>query len=139
MEASQHIPHRPRLVTWLGLGVLTLAVIYLWRLILGLNLPPLPFTVPTWYIPLTGGLWGIVALVDAAALFRGAPWAPGMTRIGTATYLVWYWLDRVLLVQSEYHRSTWPLALAISLSALVAVTWTLNHPTVRNHFEERAT
>lgn len=138
MQVIRQTPHRPRLVNWLGLGVLVFSAIYLTRLILGLNLPALPFAVPAWYIPVTGGLWGIGALVDAIALFCRMPWAPRVTRIGTGVYLAWFWLDRVLLVQSKYHRSTWPLALVASLLALGAVTWTLNHPTVRDFFEEKA-
>jgi hypothetical protein len=61
-----------------------------------------------------------------------------LTRIGTGAYLAWHWLDRLLLYQSEYHRSTWPLGLLASLVGLAAVLWTLKQPTVRNYFEEKA-
>ncbi len=127
---------RPRYVTWLSLGVLTFSGYYLTRLLLGLDLPDIPLTVPQWYLPLTGAVWGAIGLTAAYGLFRGHSWAPTLARWGTLAFALWYWSDRLFLARSRYLDITWPLALAITLLTLLGLFWLLSRPAARRFFGE---
>lgn len=127
---------RPRFVTWLSVGVLTLAAVYLTRLGASLSAPVLPLTVPLLYLSLTGGVWGGVGLVLAFGLWTGRPWAPGWTRWTGVAFALWFWADRLLWMQSEFARNTLPLTAAATALALAVVWWGLRRPGTRPHFQE---
>ena len=128
---------RPRLLFWLGLGVVGFTLSYLIRLVLSFVPPDLPLSVPPWYLPLTGAIWCAAGSATAYGLFRGLSWAPGLTRWGSVVYVAWYWLDRIFLAVSDYLRLTWPMALVISLLAIVCIFWVFSRPAVRGHFGEK--
>jgi len=125
---------RPRLVTWLSLGVLSLSVLFLARLVLGLRLPDLHYTVPRWYIPLSGGVWGALALGTALGLLTGRPWASPTARFGAILFAAWYWADRLLFVHTEYARRSLPAAAALTLAGLGFTFWALTRPHARTYF-----
>ncbi|MGH2607278.1 MAG: hypothetical protein ACRDG5_11870 [Anaerolineales bacterium] len=127
---------RPPFVTWLTVGVLTLAAVYLTRLGASLSAPVLPLTVPPIYLSLTGGLWGGVGLVAAFGLWTGRPWAPAWTRWTAVALAVWFWADRLLWAQSEFARLTRPLAAAMTALILAVVWWGLARPGIRHFFQE---
>ncbi|MFP3853835.1 MAG: hypothetical protein ACLFWD_06025 [Anaerolineales bacterium] len=129
-------PKRPKLVTALSLGVLILATLQLARFALSLSLPPLPLSIPPIYLTLTGGLWGLGSLVAVWGLFTGRPWAPGYTRWGMAAYTLWYWVDRLLFVQSAYARETIPASIGITIILLAAGYGTLHISKVREYYGE---
>ncbi len=138
-EGGRGERRRPRLVTWLSLGVLIFSAIHLIRMALGLRLPPdLPLTVPPAYIALNGGLWGLAGLAATYGLWRGRDWAIHLTRWGGLLYTVWYWLDRSLLARSDYARLTWPLGAVLTAFALGALLWALSRAHVRRYFRENA-
>lgn len=127
---------RPKIVTLVTLGVLTLATLHLARFALGVSLPDLPLTVPAFYIPFTGALWGAGALLVGVALFSGRRWAPAAARWGGLAYALWFWTDRLLLVETDYARRTRPASLALTAVALVGLWWILRWPQVRTYFRE---
>ena len=127
---------RPRIVTWLAVGVLILAALQFARLALGLGLPALPLSIPRWYIPLLSAVWGLSAALAAYGLLRGHSWAYTLTCWGSVALAAWYWLDRLWLVRSDYARRTWPIGLVFTLIALGAVFWALSRPVTRKFFRE---
>lgn len=129
-------PRRPPFVTWLTMGVLTLAAVYLTRLGASFSAPALPLTVPLVYLSLTGGLWGGLGLVAAFGLWTGRSWAPAWTRWTAAAFAAWYWADRLVWVPSEFSRHTRPLAAATTVLALALVGWGLSRPGIRRFFQE---
>ncbi len=114
--------------------MLSLSVLYLARLILGLRLPDLPYTVPRAYIALSGGAWGAIGCAMTIGLFLGLSWASRFTRLGAVLFAAWYWLDRVLFVHTEYARRSWPAAAALTLVAVGFTFWALSRPHIRTYF-----
>lgn len=114
--------------------MLSLSVLYVARLLLGLRLPDLPYTVPRAYIALSGGAWGAIGCAGTIGLFRGLPWAPRLTRVGAVLFAAWYWLDRVLFVHTEYALRSWPGAAVLTLAAVGFTFWALSRPHVRHYF-----
>ncbi|MGD8814693.1 MAG: hypothetical protein PVI78_09485 [Anaerolineales bacterium] len=128
---------RPSLLFWFSLGVLGFSIYYLVRLALSFVQLNLPLSVPVWYLPLTGAIWGAAGAVAAYGLLRGQAWALRLMRGGTVAFVLWYWLDRIFLACSDYLRLTWPLALIITLLAVLSIFWILSRPVIQEYFGER--
>jgi hypothetical protein len=127
---------RPTAVTWLSLGLLALGLVYLMRMAGGLTAPDLPLSVPRWYLPLTGAVWGIGWSVCAAACFTGRRWAPRMITVIGVAFLAWYWLDRLAFVRSEYAVRTMPFSMGLTALGTVLVIAVLRQPAVRGYFRK---
>jgi hypothetical protein len=127
---------RPWLITCVSLGLLAFSVIFLLRLAEGLQTIPLPTVVPQWYFPLTGAIWGLGSLTAAVGLFLGRTWARPATLWGAGAFVVWYWADRLLLVQIDYAKRTWPAAAVLTLFAMTGLLWILNLPAARRFFRK---
>jgi hypothetical protein len=125
---------RPGPVTWLGCGGLTLAAIFLVRLALGLSLPDLPLTIPRAYLPVTGAVWGGLGLLVGVGLLLGRRWAYRGAAFLAPALVVWYWLDRLFLVQTDYAARTWPAAALASVFLLGTVAYLLSRPSTRRYF-----
>jgi hypothetical protein len=125
---------RPAAVTWLSLGLLALGLVYLMRMAGGLTAPDLQLSVPRWYPPLTGAVWGIGWCVCAAASFAGRRWAPRLVTIIGVAFLAWYWFDRLAFVRSEYALRTMPLSLGLTALGAAAVIGILRQSAVRGFF-----
>jgi len=128
---------RPAVVTWLAAGVLTCAAFYLARLVLSLALPDLPLSVPEWYLPLTGAVWGGAALALGFGLLRGSRRAYRFLFWAVPVYLGWYWADRLLLVRSDFAQRSLPAALVMSAIAVALVYLAVTRPSARMYFGER--
>ncbi len=115
------------------------SAVYLTRLVVGLTIPTLPLTVPAWYLPLSGAVWGLLALATAAGLYTGRTWAPLAFRLGGALYLAWYWLDRLLLARTDYALRTIPSSVFLTLLAVLVSLWVLRRSSFRAYFRENAT
>lgn len=126
------------IVTLLSLGVLTLAAVFLTRLAAGLRSPSLPKTIPAWYLPLTGAVWGGGGLLLVVGMLTGKRWAPAFTRLGAVAFTVWYWTDRLLLAKSDYAAVTRPADAAICVMAMVVLFWGLNRDGTRDYFGEKS-
>ncbi len=129
---------RPTVVSWVAAGVLTFAVFYLARLALSLSLPDLPLSVPGWYLPLTGAIWGGTALALGLGLLRGVRRAYRLAFWMAPIYWLWYWADRLLLMRTDFAQRSLPAALVLSTGGLILFWWALTRPTARAFFEEKA-
>lgn len=116
--------------------MLILAALHLTRFLLGLTLPELPLTVPIWYIPLSGAIWGMGSLAAAIGLFLGHTWAPSVVRWGALLFSLWFWIDRLFLVVSDYGLRTRTVSLVLNVLAVVILFWVLSRSKVRRYFRE---
>lgn len=127
---------RPASVTWLSLGLLALGLVYMIRMVGGLTAPDLPLSVPHWYPPLTGAIWGIGWCAGALACFTGRRWAPRLITVMGVAFLAWYWFDRLVFVRSEYALRTMPFSLGLTALGAAAVLAILRQSAVRDFFGE---
>ena len=127
---------RPAAVTWLSLGLLALGLVYLIRMAGGLTAPDLPLSVPHWYPPLTGAIWGIGWCVGATACFTGRRRAPRLIAVMGVAFLAWYWFDRLVFVRSEYALRTMPFSLGLTALGAAVVLAILRQSAVRGFFGE---
>lgn len=125
---------RPAAVLWLSLGLLALGLVYLMRMFGGLTAPDLHLSVPRWYPPLTGAVWGIACCACAAACLIGRRWAPRLITVIGAAFLAWYWFDRLVFVRSEYAVRTMPFSLGLTALGAILVLSVLRQPQVRGFF-----
>jgi hypothetical protein len=129
--------HRPGLVTWLSIGVLTLSAIQAGAFLGALKLPELQFSIPRWYFLVRSISWSILGLVGAFALFRGLAWSPWATLIGSYAIAAWYWLERLLFARSDHELQSRPLAAVLTLVILFSITLAFRRRNVRDFFAER--
>jgi hypothetical protein len=122
----------------LALGVLILSAANWTRFFLALSLPGLPLSVPVWYLALVGLVWGSLGLLAVVGLSAGRAWAPALTGWGGTAFVLWLWIDRLLLVRSDYAARTRPFELIISLVLLGCVWWILRRPASRVYFQVRS-
>lgn len=126
------------IVTLLSLGVLTLAAGFLVRLAVGLRPPSFPNTIPAWYLPSTGAVWGVAGMLLAGGMLTGQRWAPTFGRVGAIAFMLWYWADRMLLSKSDYAILSRPADAAVSLVLAVIFFWGLHRDVTRDYFGENA-
>jgi hypothetical protein len=100
------------------------------------NIPDLPVDIPRWYFSLTGILWGTSGLILSYGLFRRLAWAPPFLNWGSLCFIVWYWIDRILFVRSDYSRASWPAAAFFSALAILITFWVFKHPEIQAVFQE---
>jgi hypothetical protein len=127
---------RPGLVTWLCLGGLILAAAYLLRFAGGLSIPDLPLSVPRWYPSVTGAIWGLGFLASVLGLWTGQRWAPALARGAGLLYVLWYWIDRLAFVRSDYARHSLPFSAGATALCLAGLLWTLSRQPVRDFYQE---
>lgn len=132
----QSAKRRPAVVTWLSGGGLILAAAYLVRFAGGLSLPDLPLSVPRWYPSVTGAVWGSAFLASAVGLWAGRGWAPVLARGVGVFFVVWYWIDRLTLVRSDYARQSIPFSAGATALCLIGLFWTLSRRSVREFYQE---
>ena len=127
---------RPVSVTLLAFGVLTIAGLNLIRLFQAIAqrqfiaalVPGLPF-----YQAGSGMMWGACGLALAWGLWQGRAWA-GRTVIWAAlAYLLYDWLDRLMLRKGA-SLTSWPFMAVVTALVLGYVFFTLSRPKVRAFF-----
>jgi hypothetical protein len=109
-------------------------LVYLMRMVGGLTAPELPLSVPRWYPPLTGAIWGIAWCVGAVASFTGRRWAPRLITVTGVMFLLWYWFDRLVFVRSAYALRTMPFSLGLTALGAAVVIVILRQPAVQSYF-----
>jgi hypothetical protein len=100
-------------------------------------MPSLQLAIPSWYLSMTGGFWGISGLIVAYGLFRGRTWAPGLLLWGGLAFSAWFWIDRILYVRTDFGRGNWPAVAALTLLILGTLVWTLKRSDIKAYFQER--
>jgi hypothetical protein len=128
---------RPLGVTLLTLGVLSIASLNLLRLVdairlwgfLGKLLPISPL-----YLALTGLIAGGAGLILVWGLWKGREWAPPFCRLASLAYIMYYWLDRLLLSNADSRRSNLPFSVGVTLVLLALVFWILSRPKAKAFF-----
>lgn len=131
---------RPASVTWLALGVLTVACVYLLRAVLAIRdwklLLVLEGVSPV-YVFGTGLIWSMVLLPVFWGLWTGRRWGLWTARTAVIVFLIYFWLDRLLL----YHPfrpdgvdTALPFWAIASVLALLFLFWTLGRQKTRYFF-----
>ena len=100
------------------------------------SLPDLPYSVPPSYLFVRNSLWGAWGILAAFGAFFGKTWAPRLIGWGGSAIVVWYWVDRLFLAQSDYSRSNWPISAIVTVLIMASVGWVLSRPVVRSYFQE---
>jgi hypothetical protein len=104
---------------------------------MSLRIPDLPLQIPTWYLQLTGAIWGIVGIITSYGIFFGRAWGVRFLKWGSLSFILWYWIDRLALVQSEYGRSSWPAAATLSLLSLLVIYISQKRSEVKAYYQEK--
>ena len=131
---------RPRSVTWLALGVLSLSILQFLRF--GMSVANWEFlaeqalSVSPLYLALTGLLWALPSLAVAWALWFGYHWAGRAAMWGTLAFSIYYWLDRLLLGRSEATESNMPFAIGMNIILFAIIVWIVQRARRRNYFGE---
>lgn len=129
---------RPFSVTLLVFGVLIIAGINLyrciqaivqWRFLAGL-LPALPS-----YLMLSGLFWSLMGFPLAWRLWRGHHKAARLTLWFVLVYIIYYWLDRLLLRQGSAHDNL-PFTLGLTVLVVIFIVWTLTRPGTKAFFDK---
>jgi hypothetical protein len=129
---------RPYSVTLLAIGVLTLALaglvragqtIRLWTFLNTLEVSP-------GYLLTTGLLTGLAGLLAVWGLWRGTAWSPRYTTGYISTLLVFYWIDRIWMTQSQTTLVNTPFAIGISLLIALLTAWALYSKSGKSFFSK---
>ncbi len=100
--------NRPWLVTFLALGVLMVAGIYLARLVRAIRLwefnSQLPLSVSPLYLVVSGLVFSVAALLVFWGLWRGIAWAHRGTALFVLVVGLLYWIERGLLSRAAAAR-----------------------------------
>ncbi len=75
-------------------------------------------------------------MLGAWGTFFGKAWAPRLILWGGSAIVIWYWVDRLFLAQSDYSRSNWPISAIVTVLVIASVSWVLSRPVVRSYFQE---
>ena len=132
-----HPISRPRRVTLLAVGVLTIASLNLLRLIQAVwqwkFLNSLAGISPV-YLALTGLIWAFVGLPLFWGLWRGrtsaAKFVPGYLLV----FALYYWLDRIWIANRAVTLANWPVTAALTAFGLLYTFWVLRTRASRNYF-----
>ncbi len=127
---------RPWVVTCLSLVVLTFSAVQFIGLSAWFRLPDLALTVPGWYLPGKSLVWGIAALVGSVGLFSGKPWSTGVLRWLAILYLLWFWVDRLIVRSASFGRQALPLYGTLISLACLLILWMLGWESTRAYVEE---
>ncbi len=124
---------RPIRVTLLAIVFLLFALfegfrlvdsIYYWKTLLEYGAQSL-------YLALSGAVWSIGGLLLVWGLWRGKRWAWLGSVIGAVGFMIWYWLDRLLL-QQPHNNGTF--AVIASCFILLVILLTLLTRRTRHYF-----
>jgi len=130
---------RPFSVTVLIFGVLINAVFYINRFYQTFKqwgfLTKLPLAISPVYFILTGLLFGVAGLLVTWGLWVGRSWAPKATKVYVLAVAIYYWVDRLLIVNSEISRESWLLSVIGTIFILGLPFLVLMRLRSRSYFE----
>jgi hypothetical protein len=137
--ASPSHPSRPKRVTLLAIGVLSIAGLHLLRLVEAVwqwqFLSDLKDGLPL-YLALTGLIWASAGLPLFWGLWRGyaraARFAPGYLLV----FALYYWLDRIWIANRGISLANWRVPAALTVVGLIYTFWALRARASRKYFQE---
>jgi len=133
-------PKRPKSVTWLAVGVLSLCIIYITRLGSTLQqwdyLSTLPLSIPPAYLLASGIIWSILPLPILWGLFTGKIWAPKVVGGFAVLYGLYFWVEQWLVKNNPLRMTNWSFYLAATIILLILVFWILSRKAVKAYFGE---
>lgn len=127
MDEPTQAPLRPAGVTFILMGVLTIAVINLvravealagWKLWAGL-LPVSPL-----YLTISGVFWMVVWLPLAWGLWHGHGWSRRFAILAAWAFSLYYWFD-LAFIKKGAEKNNLPFLIAANLILLAATHWVL--------------
>lgn len=131
---------RPKSVTWLVVGVLSVWIVYLTRLVSALQqwdyLSTLPLSVSPAYFLATGSIWSILPLPVTWGLLARKRWTLKAVAAFAGLYGLYYWIERWLVENNPLRTTNWPFALAATIILFILVFWILSRKAVINYFGE---
>ena len=145
-EISRQKPKRPFNVTLFALGVLTITVLNLLRLVMVLVqwkfLSGLPGLSPL-YLALSGLIWTLAGLPLFWGIWSGRSWAPGLAQALVMTYALYYWIDWVFVAErtpgstnSAGFPTNWPFLASITFVIFAYTAWLFRRRKTRAFFGE---
>ena len=131
--------NRPKSVTLLAVGVLTLAGYYFYRVILvaaqwDFLIDLFPNSYIPYYLALTGVLWGIVGMVIGWGLLRGHHWAPRITQIVVVIFTLYWWFDNLFLASDPAVQTSVLFRLIATIFLLGLIFLILARPGAKLYF-----
>lgn len=130
---------RPFRVTLLAVGVLTIAGLYLLRLIETVRqwsfLNGLAGVSPI-YLALTGLIWACAGLPLFWGLWRGHAWAARFAPGYLLVFALYYWLDRIWIANRAISLTNWPVSAVLTVIGLAYTFWALRTRASKRYFSE---
>jgi hypothetical protein len=144
MDSSQSENHtssrlpRPIRVTLLAVGVLTIASLYLLRLVEAVRqwqfLTDLGGVSPL-YQALTGFIWASAGLPLFWGLWRGHAGADRFASGYLLVFALYYWLDRIWVANHAISLVNWPVTAGLTIIGLAYTFWALRARASRDYFK----
>ena len=136
-ESYSHLA-RPLRVTLLAVGVLTIASLYLLRLVVAVRqwqfLSGLKDVSPV-YLALTGLIWASVGLPLFWGLWRGHAWAARFAPGFMLVFALYYWLDHLFVANTAISLVNWPVSMVLTAFSLAYTFWALRTRASRDYFK----
>ncbi len=133
---------RPRGVTFLAVGVLMIAALFISRLVQAIlywdELNGLVLRVHPLYLIVTGLVFGAAGLPMIWGLWLGRAWVVRRFQIFLGALVFYYWLDRIFLTASKAAQGNWPFAAAITVAMTAWVIWLFSRPGTKLFFANDA-
>ena len=130
---------RPFRVTLLAVGVLTIAGLYLLRLVEAVLqwkfLNSLAGVSPV-YLALTGLIWAGVGFPIYWGLWRGYARAARFVPSYLLVFALYYWLDRIWIANRAVSLTNWPVSAALTVIGLAYTFWALRTRASKHYFSK---
>lgn len=131
---------RPRIVTWLALGVLTLASVYAFRFVEIIQtwdyLQTLFISVSLPYLALTALIWAVIGLGLFFGLWKGQKWASDNLKIFSILFAIYYWVDQLWLGADPNRSVDDRFQIVVTVLVLNLIFWALTRASTRKFFGE---
>ena len=137
IEPGRAATCRPRSVTLLSWLVLIIAGFYLLRLVQTLSqwnfLLALGAISPL-YLAVSAILWACVAFTLFWGLWQGKSWAPRATRLASILFILWFWIDNLILTNPAGRGTNSLFQISVQLILLSVLFIILSRPAAITYF-----
>lgn len=136
-DAKSQVIRRPFSVTLLIILGLSIVCFNLVRLTQTLSQWTYLLTLRSYlpvYLALSAIVWGGVGFTAIWSLWKGKQWAPNAVRIAYIVFLIYYWLDALLLTNPAGRGSNQAFIICLQIISLVFVFGILASPATKKYF-----